>query len=326
MADSPPNHQEVWKNLQHNHHLSKQPSYCTMSITISRERVQRILGVAQTGVEEISRELTSSACALSSEAENAIENALESFESEIASEPVSESESLVGCEALSEIQSATRKQVREELDGEEVSEVEAIQAETIGALEAAGHLNAEDAGSVAETLGQLAEAESVTEARELREETLSEANQIHRQAFVGGVADAVQEASMTVGFSNVEVSEGPTGDTRVVAENEKGQAIITEIHDDGDGDPSLASEVVGVFDGSCHEIMEEFEAVLVANGIRASSAATWETQGRCKLDAARDYAAEKYGASEEHVTDDSGDSSNRKRQRQRQQGTARQHQ
>jgi len=297
-----------------------------MSITISRERVQQILGVAQTGVEEISRELTSSACALSSEAESAIENALESHESEIPSEPaLPESESLVGCEALSEIRSDTREQVREELDGEEVSEVEAIQAETIGALEAAGHLNAEDASSVAETLGQLAEAESVTEARKLREETLSEANQSHRQAFVGGVADAVQEASMTVGFGNVQVSEGPTGDTRVVAENEKGQAIVTEIHDDGDGDPSLASEVVGVFDGSCHEIMEEFEAALAENGIRASSAATWETQGRCKLNAARDYAAEKYGASKEPATDDSGDSLNRK-QRQRQQSTARQRQ
>lgn len=298
-----------------------------MSITISRERVQRILGVAQTGVEEISRELTNSVCALSSEAESAIENALDRCESEIASEPaLSESESLVGCEALSEIRNATREQVRKELEGEEVSEVEAIQAETIGALEAAGRLNAEDAGSVAETLGQLAEAKSVTEARELREETLSEANQSHRQAFVGGVADAVQEASMTVGFSNVEVSEGPTGDTRVVAENEKGQAIVTEIHDDGDGDPSMASEVVGVFDGSCHEIMEEFEAALAENGIRARGAATYEAQGRCETDAAQDYAKEKYGISEETATDSSGDNSPNRKQRQLQQSTARQHQ
>jgi len=141
---------------------------------------------------------------------------------------------------------------------------------------------------VEQRLGALMNAVTVDEAVTARRALVQTVRAQHRQAFIGAVAQACSNAAKQIGFERVEVSPGRRGELRVIATNNLGQALVTEIHPNGFQDPSLAAEVVGVRDGSCRQIMDAFERALASQGVRYAPPRRRPTSGVCQLEAARE--------------------------------------
>ena len=142
---------------------------------------------------------------------------------------------------------------------------------------------------VEQRLSALLGAVTVEEAVAARRALLQTVRTEHRQAFIGAVAQACSDAARQIGFERVELSPGRRGELRVIAANNLGQALVTEIHPNGNHDPSLAAEVVGVRDGSCRQIMDAFEKALASQGVRYAPPRRRPTSGVCELEAAREF-------------------------------------
>ena len=254
-----------------------------MSKVRDRESVRTVSQQLQGDLRNLTRELTSSFQTL----QRSTRDVLEDIRSEVQ-EPIQELDSLTSASALSERQEAVQAEIRQRL-GPSVSEVEAIRAVTYGSMQVAGPLEMETASQVEETLAQLNTAQSVAEARALQSQALETVQQGHQQVFMDNLTLSVQNACLSTGFQQVTVSEGPDGDTRIAATNEKGQAIVSEIRENGDGDPSLASEVLGVFDNSCEDILKRFDQALADQGVQVGGVTERHTRGQCALDASRDW-------------------------------------
>ena len=255
-----------------------------MSKVIDRESVRTVSQQLQGDFLNLTRELTSSFQTL----QRSTRDVLEDIRSEVQG-PIQQLDSLMSASALSERQEAIQAKIRQRL-GPSVSEAEAIRAVTYGSMQVIGPLEAETASQVEETLAQLNTAQSITEARQLQSKALATVQQGHQQVFMKNLTLSVQNACLSTGFQQVTVSEGPDGDTRIAATNEKGQAIVSEIRENGDGDPSLASEVLGVFDNSCEDILERFDQALADQGVQVGGEVTERhTRGQYALDASRDW-------------------------------------
>lgn len=255
-----------------------------MSKVIDRESVRTVSQQLQGDFLNLTRELTSSFQTL----QRSTRDVLEDIRSEVQG-PIQQLDSLMSASALSERQEAIQAKIRQRL-GPSVSEAEAIRAVTYGSMQVIGPLEAETASQVEETLAQLNTAQSITEARQLQSKALATVQQGHQQVFMKNLTLSVQNACLSTGFQQVTVSEGPDGDTRIAATNEKGQAIVSEIRENGDGDPSLASEVLGVFDNSCEDILERFDQALADQGVQVGGEVTErDTRGQYALDASRDW-------------------------------------
>jgi len=144
---------------------------------------------------------------------------------------------------------------------------------------------------VEQRLSALLGAVTVEEAVAARRALLQTVRAEHRQAFIGAVAQACSNAARQIGFERVEVSPGRRGELRIIAANNLGQALVTEIHPNNNHDPWLAAEVVGVRDGSCGQIMDAFEKALASQGVRYAPPRRKPTSGVCQLEAAREFLA-----------------------------------
>jgi ElaB/YqjD/DUF883 family membrane-anchored ribosome-binding protein len=262
-----------------------------MSKVTNRESVRTVSQQLQEDLQDLTRELEGSLETLQS----STRNVLEDIRSEVKS-PIQEAGSLMSASALVERQETIRAEIRQRLEPS-VSETEAVRAETLGSMQVISSLPIEAARHVEETLAQLSMAESVTEARALQSQALKTLQQGHRQVFMDNLTLSVENACLATGFLQVNVSEGPDGDTRIAATNEKGQAIVSEIREDGDGEPSLASEVLGVFDNSCEDILERFDEALAEQGVHVGGeVAEQHTRGQYVLDASRDFVRQEQEA------------------------------
>lgn len=101
-------------------------------------------------------------------------------------------------------------------------------------------------------------------------------------------------ASMKVGFTKVEAMSAAGGLMRVVATDEAGRSLVSEIRCDRDREPSVETEVVGVFDRSCERLLDAFDEALEAEGVRASGPPQRKyTGGVVELDASREFVRRK---------------------------------
>jgi hypothetical protein len=76
---------------------------------------------------------------------------------------------------------------------------------------------------------------------------------------------------------------------RVIATNDHNQSLVTEISSDREGYPAMETEVIGVVDGTCHNILDAFDVALEAEGVRAQKPKRSSTGGICQLASAKKF-------------------------------------
>lgn len=115
----------------------------------------------------------------------------------------------------------------------------------------------------------------------------------HSQVLLGSISSACQKASAKIGFNKVSTEIAKDGITRIIGTDVAGRAVITEISKDKDHNFSLATEVIGVSDGSCNQILDSFSEALTNEGVRRTAGKRSFTGGVCELAAARDFIRRK---------------------------------
>ncbi|MGA3286370.1 MAG: hypothetical protein ABSD46_02975 [Bacteroidota bacterium] len=106
---------------------------------------------------------------------------------------------------------------------------------------------------------------------------------MHTKVFSSNLAQACAKASVTVGFKQVEVKR-VDGNLNVIATNEIGQHINTEISIDGANNiVNARTEIIGMRNGTCDPIIKQFNQQLKRMGIKLGSEKTTSTDGNCQL-------------------------------------------
>ncbi|HSK73472.1 MAG TPA: hypothetical protein VK892_17370 [Pyrinomonadaceae bacterium] len=115
----------------------------------------------------------------------------------------------------------------------------------------------------------------------------------HSQVLLESISSACQKASSKIGFNQVYTEFAKDGTTRIIGSDPMGRAVITEVSKDKDHNFSVTTEVVGVSDGSCSQILDAFSEALTNEGVRRSPGKRSFTGGVCELAAARDFIRRK---------------------------------
>ncbi len=91
----------------------------------------------------------------------------------------------------------------------------------------------------------------------------------HHRLFTSGVETTCQRASIRIGFDRIETLASPIGSTikRFSASDQLGRTIVTEIDTAKDRDIRIDSEVLGVRDNTCHQILDDFHQALKDEGL-----------------------------------------------------------
>ena len=142
---------------------------------------------------------------------------------------------------------------------------------------------------LANALGALAQAESLTAFDQRKKRLASILETEHQVVLREALATACANASLRLGFSNIETTSDPDGLVRVVASDRAGRSLVTEIRTPRDTEPSIDTEVVGVTDGSCHPILDRFDRALEHEGVRSAAPRHRSTGGVCQLAAAKEF-------------------------------------
>jgi hypothetical protein len=149
------------------------------------------------------------------------------------------------------------------------------------------------AAALSSGVERLSQERSLSEVRRASEELLSAVGERHQTLFLERLTDTCIRASCKAGFASVRTPR--KGDViRVIATNQAGQALVSEISIADEGDVSIATEAVGIRDGSCHDILDRFDAALEAEGVIAGPPRRSSTGGVCQLDASRAAVGELY--------------------------------
>ena len=188
---------------------------------------------------------------------------------------------------------ASESQPHQTQTAEDLPEVEATKVET---LQEAAAYQVEDTKPLEPPMRALQQASTPEAARQAKEEVMATLETEHHRLFTDRLVGACTRASKKAGFPNVETETRPGGVVRVVATNEAGHALVSEVDASPDEEPSLATEVVGVTDGSCTEMLDAFDEALEEEGVRAETPRRTFTGGVCQLAAAKEFVQRKLRA------------------------------
>lgn len=115
----------------------------------------------------------------------------------------------------------------------------------------------------------------------------------HRQVFGDTLALACQRAAVRMGFDQIEVVRLPK-EIRVIAADAMGRCLVSEIQAGVQSEPAIATEVVGVLDGSCQKLLDDFDRSLEGEGVRSAPPSRKFTGGVCELVVAREIARDRW--------------------------------
>lgn len=136
----------------------------------------------------------------------------------------------------------------------------------------------------------LARAQDVAEVERARSWLLQAMERDHLGVFVQHLSEAAAAASREAGFETVEVRHGADGTSaRIIATDAAGRSLVSEIAPDTTGEVNLATEAVGIMDGSCHTALDDFDAALEHLGVRSGRPARTTTGGVCETAFAREF-------------------------------------
>lgn len=122
----------------------------------------------------------------------------------------------------------------------------------------------------------LTSATTVEGAKEAAKAVFAEIHRQHTGEFVRGLTEAITGSAVAIGFSNAKIQSAPNM-MRIVANNPVNQYLICEIEVGKTVD--VQSELVGITDGSCSKLMQQFEAELSKRGVTASEKEQKPTHG-----------------------------------------------
>lgn len=181
---------------------------------------------------------------------------------------------------------AVTEGIRHELGRHELAPVESARLTTLMTLQAAPYVC--EPPTLQVPLQALIKAATETEVAKASQRLMEVVQNGHQQVMAHALATACQHASVQCGFARVETQPGIDGSIRVIANDEAGRALITEIRIDQEREPSMETEVVGVTDGSCVGIMDHFDRTLEEQGVRTGTPDRKWTGGVCELSAAKE--------------------------------------
>lgn len=141
-----------------------------------------------------------------------------------------------------------------------------------------------------QSLMKLDRAKTLTEFISTHTDMLTKLEDGHQKIFSTALLEAGKRAALKIGFGKIEALRSPVSTTiRFAATDALGRSLVTEISAPKDRDVRIETEVVGVSDGSCHSILDDFDKALEAEGVRSQPAKRKVTGGVCELAAVRAF-------------------------------------
>jgi hypothetical protein len=210
-----------------------------------------------------------------------------------------------------------QKQTLSRMDMLELPSVDAIRVSALLSVASSPYL-VESRTSLEQPLAMLMNAKSLNEVQMAQKALTDTVRSGHRKVFEKALNQACTNALHQIGFHSVETSKGATVGSRVIGTDAAGRALVVEIRPGGNGDPGLAAEVVGVRDGSCHQILDAFEYALSKQGVRYTRPQRKSTGGVCELESAKEFLrrlVRPAGISALDVTPGNADAQRRRTQR-----------
>jgi hypothetical protein len=105
----------------------------------------------------------------------------------------------------------------------------------------------------------------------------------HSKAFAHTIAQACAAASVSIGFTSIEVKP-INNKIEVIANNGKGVYLVSEVRvDEKTKRVDCATETVGISDGSCSEIIRQFNDELKRMGVKYDSNKLTHTGGKPQM-------------------------------------------
>lgn len=145
-----------------------------------------------------------------------------------------------------------------------------------------------------QSLMKLDRAKTLTEFISTHKNVLTKLEDGHQRIFSSALLEAGKRAAIKIGFGKIEALRSPVSTTiRFAATDALGRSLVTEICAPKDRDVRIETEVVGVKDGSCHSILDDFDKALEAEGVRSQPAKRKVTGGVCELAAVRAFVEKK---------------------------------
>ncbi len=146
------------------------------------------------------------------------------------------------------------------------------------------------AASLEGPVAELIAARDVAAVEEARRRLLRAVERDHLQAFVAQLSEAAAAASRDAGFESIEVRPGADATSnRIIATDPAGRSLVSEVAPDESGEVNLATEAVGITDGTCHTALDRFDAALERRGVRSGPPRRVTTGGVCELAFAREF-------------------------------------
>jgi len=173
-----------------------------------------------------------------------------------------------------------------------LSPIEAVKVSTLLNISHSGYL-VENTVPIQQKLQALQVANSKEEAEIAQKSLIKELKAGHQRIFVKGLILACEKASVKAGFGSIETQTASNGLVRVIASDTYGRALVTEIEGNAGWSPRFVTEVVGIHDGSCKQIMDTFNEVLEEQGVKSSPPERKFTGGVCETSSALEFIRRK---------------------------------
>lgn len=204
--------------------------------------------------------------------------------------PVSVVDAVISLPVLRDaLQQRLREHLRIQKAMPRSEEVESIRRATLGAIAETPALVA-DAAILYAPIQQLVEARSSAAVLRARDKLIQVVEACHNKVFGELVRNAALAAFRKIGLTAVEVTSTLDTNLRMVAHDESGRTLVTEIDTNPDHEPSIATEALGVCHGASHALLEAFDQALEAEGVRAGvPPSRKKTGGVAQLEAAREF-------------------------------------
>jgi len=152
----------------------------------------------------------------------------------------------------------------------------AVNTDKITQIKAAGLLTLQQANLqtqnpeiIAQTVKNFLNAGTVQVAKGCLDAMISEVKEQHTRVFTKTLSTAIQTASQKIGFTGIKNEIISPLLTRIVATNSNGVNLISEIRTDERKSVDIVTELEGITDGSCVQIMDTFNRELAMLGVVA---------------------------------------------------------
>jgi hypothetical protein len=139
---------------------------------------------------------------------------------------------------------------------------------------------------------KLEQASSVSEIQAVYSDVILKLEYDHQLLFTNSLIAATKRAALRSGFQTLQDIASPLPTChRFAATDSNGRTIVTEINAPLNGEVHIDSEVIGVTDGSCADLLVAFDEALAAEGVKSQKPEHRPTGGVCELDAVRKFVA-----------------------------------